>query len=177
MWKNEQKHTWIHMTATFACVALLASCGSKQDEDRKALEQEQAAQKKPSQPGGSVAVLKIPGETADAQSELADPCLIQLQQQSPVFNGNKVTANFVGKLKAGCATDSKQLILYIKTGENRLQLPAQLDCQPKGKEGWNIRCLNTKGLVNEKGEASLSLEADANYRGSLTAMQLAFEDK
>jgi hypothetical protein len=154
--------------------ATLAGCGSRKDEDIDANAREATDQEL-----GSRASIVLPGASSDS-TQGNDPCALPLTQSFKFTKSEAgedlVEATFKGKTDKICEDGgNKKAVLYIKLGTAQFQPPVELDCQPRARDGWSMRCLNAAPLVKADGEVEVVVKADANYRSSQTSMQLTYE--
>lgn len=153
--------------------ALATGCGSRRDEDADALAQDTARTSE-----ASKVAMTLPGANSDTLGS-SEPCSLLLKQ-TPRFlvdkaKGDVVEATFSGVTDKSCEDADKKPILYIKVGSAQFTPPVELDCQPRARDGWNMRCINAAPVINAKGEISVVITGDANYRSSQTAMMLTYE--
>lgn len=159
------------------CLALMASlatsCGSRRDEDIDAVTKDTARASEPSK-----IAMSLPGANSDSVGS-SDPCSLLLKQ-TPRFivdkvKGESVEATFSGVTDKSCEDADKKPVLYIKVGSAQFTPPVELDCQPRAREGWNMRCINAAPVINAKGEISVVITGDVNYRSSQTSIMLTYE--
>jgi hypothetical protein len=160
---------WVRLGAVFLGFMILSACGSKRDEDLKAQQKDEKEASSPAQ-----IAISVPHSGRDADVN-TDPCQTMLTQSYRFANGG-IEATFSGAVdRPGCESEDKKPVLYMRMGQASFQPPVELDCQPKGTSGWNVRCVNTSRLFNDRNEVKVIIKADANYRSSQTGMMVTFE--
>lgn len=154
------------LAAIALLVAFAAACGSRKREDMEAERNDSANPAKVS--------VSLPNGSQDAEAA-QDPCQLVLKQEAKIV-GNGIEAEFTGQTdRAACESGDKKPILYLRTSDAQFSLPVELDCQPKPRGSWNLRCANAAQLVDGKNQVRVRIKADGNYRSSQTGMMLTYE--
>jgi hypothetical protein len=161
-------------TCSLLASLIFGSCGSKKNEDEAALDKELTTQKKEKKNQSSRAVLVSNGQSSNAEASKLPACFFALQQTIQLQQ-SAVEAQFKGTVDLGCQSGGKSAVMLLNTGSTSLTLPVELDCQPKGRDGYNVTCSKVASLFDEKGRVDLRIKADDNYKSSEVKMVIGFE--
>jgi antirestriction protein len=174
-------------------LAVASSCGSAEEADRKAMEEEQKAraeQKNSKENGKKTNTAPMPPNSqsfdAEGQDLFSDggipkgagaalalapqgaECTTFLEEGSELL-ANKVTDVLTATVDADCA-DGRIPVIYIKT-EPKILILAALQCEPF--QGGYLACKSTQTSLYSEGRVSIPFQR-AVAQGEGTGRQLAF---